>query len=178
MFKKLLSKTFFVLALTAMALNANAALITQDIISDADGVIGSITINTVPSEDEGFGFKSVLVFESFTLFGYDLVNADPSANEFGDLFFAEYDSFDLLAGIQFLQFDLNDNFAAPFTWAYSGILIAGVGGEVDAFNITPASFVGFLGDISFGQASVVPEPSMFLLLVAGLMSIAVRRRKL
>lgn len=173
MFKKLLSKTFFVLALTAMALNANAALITQDIISDADGVIGSITINTVPSEATGGGFSSVSAFESFDLFGIDLANAD---NALGEQFFAEYNTMDLLAGIEFMQFDLSDLLTGTF--AFSGLFSAGFNdGQVDAFEIDPAGFALFLDDISFGQASVVPEPSMFLLLIAGLMTIAVRRRK-
>lgn len=177
MFKKLLSKTFFVLAIVATTFSANAALITQDIISDANGVIGSITINTVPSEDVGFGFKGVLAFESFTLFDIDIANADPVDNVDGDFFYAEYDSFDLFSGIDFIQFDLTDNIVGIF--AFSGLVSAfATDGTVDAFEIDPAGLAVFLDDLSFGQASVVPEPSMFLLLIAGLMSIAIRRRKI
>jgi len=177
MLKKLLSKTLFVLAIAATAFSANAALITQDIISDSEGVIGSITINTVPSEDVGGGFNSVLSFESFTLFDIDIANADPMNNALGDLFYAEYDSFDLLAGIDFLQFDLIDNIIGIF--AFSGLVSSfSNNGTVDAFEIDPAGLAVFLDDLSFGQASVIPEPSMFLLLIAGLVSIAVRRRRI
>lgn len=178
MFKKLILKVMLTVSLTCSAIGANAALISQDIISASEGVIGSITINTVPSNNEGLGLQSVQSFESFEFLGFDILTPDPIANEFGDLFYAEYDASDLTTGIQFMQFDVTDIFAnilPAWAWAYNGIIDSGFG-FVDIFEVESGAFVDFYDDVSLGQASVVSEPAAIALFLVGLMSLRLRRK--
>ncbi len=150
---------------------ANATLITQEFISDATGdVIGSITINTEPSEDAGFGLKNVFIWEEFEFFGLDM---QPPSLADGSQFYASFDSFDFSLGIQDLQFDLNDVFDL---YAWNGAAFGGFGG-VDIFaspNGDP-SFSGYI-EFTLGQASIVPTPATLVLFLTAITALAARRK--
>ncbi|MCW8832475.1 MAG: PEP-CTERM sorting domain-containing protein [Colwellia sp.] len=161
------------LAFTGMA---NATLITQDIISDSEGVIGHISINLDTTEDVGFGLGQVRVWEEFEFFGIDMLAPAPMDNEMGEQFFAEYDMMDLYAGIQTIAFDLDDVYG---WYLWNGFVEAGFGGYIDIFDnwVQPdPAFVLFMDDLSFGEAAVVPEPSALILLLTGLVAFAARRK--
>jgi len=164
MLNKLVLRALLSLSLAFTFLGtANAALITQDIISDSLGVIGSITIDTVAVDE----FDSVNDWVSFDFFGFEA--------EESFLFSAVIDTTDFYAGILSLDFDVND-LCFSCELAYNGFIEAGFGGAVDIFDPTSGDFIFFTGDLSFGQASVVPEPSALILLLTGLVAFAVRRK--
>ncbi|OUR62599.1 hypothetical protein A9Q74_03985 [Colwellia sp. 39_35_sub15_T18] len=164
MLNKLVLRALLSLSLAFTFLGtANAALITQDIISDSLGVIGSITIDTVAVDE----FDSVNDWVSFDFFGYEA--------EESFLFSAIIDTSDFYAGILSLDFDVND-LCFSCEWAYNGFIEAGFGGAVDIFDPANGDFIFFTDDLSFGQASVVPEPSALILLLTGLIAFAVRRK--
>jgi len=176
MLNKLVLRVVLALSLTVTGA-ANAAWISQDLISDQFGVVGSITINTVPSVEFG-SVNEVYSWEEFIIDGWNMNEPDPIDNEFGDQFFAEFDPADLYAGIQFLHFDLSDTFAL-YPWEYQGSIQAGFNdGWLDIIDQNPSTPVPvfFAGDISLGEATVVPEPSALILLLTGLIAFAVRRK--
>ena len=173
MLNKILIKAALTLSLALSATGfANAALMTQDILNDGN-VIGSITIDTTPSTDVGGGYRSVDSFESFSLFGYNLVNPDDALGQF---FSADFLGMDLHAGIDFMSFDVNDDWAAE-PWAFQGEFVAGIDSNaVDIFDVNTGGFVAFFDQISFGEVSVVPVPATVFLFLAGVAGVATRRR--
>ncbi|WP_448551235.1 hypothetical protein [Thalassotalea montiporae] len=155
---------------------ANAALITQDILLD-DNVFGEITVDT----RDGFIDGDYFVIESFfslTLFDPDL-GAITSVDEFSmaDLFLFTIEVLvdDVYAGIEFFEFDILSS---------NGV---GYDGFFDAFspdplldnviNVTAANSDQF-GQLSFGQASVISEPSVMAVFALMLAVLANRRRLL
>jgi hypothetical protein len=166
MLNKLVLRAFLTISLALSFTGANAALITQDIISDtAGGIIGSITIDTVNVDE----FDTVNDWVSFDFFGYEL--AQPAF-----VFFAEIDIMDFSAGIQFLQFDAND-ICANCEWAYSGVVEAGLdNGTVSVFDATTDDIIFFYEDVRFGDATVVPTPATLVLFLTAIAGLAVRRK--
>lgn len=168
----------FVLALSlVVSASASAALITQDIVSEQYGIIGSISINTVPS-NSFLDLEEVYTWDEFSLFGFDMNEVDPIENEFGDQFFAQFDPMNLYAGIQELYFDASDD-DAFYPWEYQGSIYAGDNnGWLDIFDENPSTpeLIFFAEDISLGEVSVVPEPSAVMLLLSGLIALSVRRK--
>jgi hypothetical protein len=173
MLNKLILRAFLSISLALSFTGAaNATLISQDLISDETGnVIGSITINTIPSEIADFGLSDVFVFEEFNLFGFDM--AAPAIAD-GNQFFASFDTADYSLGLQDLSFDLVDTLGAI---AWNGQFFGGFG-AVDAFDlgVVPNPEILAFIEFSLGDATVVPTPAtlvLFLTAVAGL----VARRK-
>ncbi|GAW97852.1 MULTISPECIES: PEP-CTERM sorting domain-containing protein [Colwellia] len=180
MLNKLVLRALFSVSLAFSFVGVtNAALITQDIISDTKGVIGSITINTWPAEDAGDGLSNVFVWEEFSIWGWDM-QAPAIADGFQ--FFATFDSTDLTAGIQDLYFDLDDDYAA-YPYAYSGsvgdIFNSGATGYVNVFDDNPSAPVleGFYTDVYLGKATVVPTPATLVLFLTAIAGLASRRKK-
>ena len=166
---KLMSKLFAAATLLLLSNTAFAGLIIQqDIISDSNGVIGSITYDTSTGVDDGFGFVEMEEWEAFSFFGYDM---DPA---FTFEFVATIDSFDFAGGLIDLVFDINDIFAAD-PWAYNGTvgdLLNGDQGLVDVFDPDNAGIIAFFDDVYFGQVNYVSEPTtmaLFLVVVAGML---------
>lgn len=158
-------------AATLLLLSNTAAaglIIQQDIISDSNGVIGSITYDVSAGTDDGFGLVDIFEWEEFSFFGY---NMDPA---FAFEFFATIDTFDLSAGLIDLSFDINDDFAAE-PWAYNGSvgeLLNGDQGVVDIFDPANANLIVFFDDVYFGNVNYVSEPAtmaLFLVVVAGML---------
>ncbi len=153
----------FALSLTS---TVNATLITQDIISDTDGVIGHISINIDEAEDFG-GLGIVSTWSEFEFFGVDMIEQDLDIL----LFDAVFDLADLSMGLISLNFDLNDTFGA---FAWNGYVDVDFGGALDVFDGN--DLIYFANDLSFGQASVVPEPTAFILFFTALVGLVVRRK--
>jgi len=162
MFNKYILSALLVLSF-AFSGGVNATLITQDIISDTDGVIGHISVNIDDAEDFG-GLGIVSTWSEFEFFGIDMINQDLD----NPLFEAVFDLADLHMGLISLDFDLNDIYGA---FAWNGF---DFGGSVDVFDDT--NLIYFAGDVSFGQASVVPEPTAFILFFTALLGLTIRRK--
>lgn len=178
MINKLILPALLSITLAFSFTSANAALITQDIISESEGIIGSITINTSSAESGDYGLSDVLVWEEFSLFGWDMQALTlPDANQF----IASFNTDDLFSGIQDLYFDLNDDFAA-YPYSYNGsvgdIFNPGATGFIDIFDdvANPAQLVEFYSDVYFGEATVVPTPATLILFLTAVVGLVVRRK--
>lgn len=173
MLNKLILRAFLSLSLALSFSSANAALITQDFISDVSGdVIGSITINTYPAEVDGWGLSNVYAWEEFDFFGIDML-APVMAD--GSQFYASFDAADFSLGLQDLAFDLDDVFG---WYAWGGAAFGGVG-TVDVFDLWVApdpEFAGFF-EYTLSEASVVPTPATLVLFLTAVAGLAARRKK-
>ncbi len=166
MFKKLFSQTIIAIVMTFAAVNANATLITQDIIVN-DGVftLGTVTIE-VNDADLGNGLLSVFEFVDLTLLGV------PVFDVFA--FEAVIDGDDVFAGIEFLFFDVQER-GFDF-WNYQLLLdAANPVNSLDIFD-NNGNVIFFSDDLSFGQPTVVPEPAAIALILMGLISLRLRRK--
>jgi len=166
MLNKLILRAVLSLSLAfSLAGAANAALITQDLISDtAGGIIGSITIDTVGVDE----FDTVNSWVSFDFFGFEAETAF--------LFAAVIDTNDFYAGILSLDFDVNDS-CSGCEWAYNGFAGAGINGMVDIFDIASGDIMFFADDVVLGQATVVPTPATLVLFLTAVAGLASRRKK-
>lgn len=146
--------------IAAMTINANAALITQDLIEVASdgstGVIGSITVSTNNAViDPIYGTGEVLSFVSFEFLGYDIPVDDSY------FFLAIFDSNNVYAGLEYLDFDIDFFLPGIVDWAFQGYFEAFSNPDFNYFtvfengNAQPRFFNG----LTLGQASVVSEPA-------------------
>ena len=172
MLNKLILRAFLSLSLALSFTSANAALITQDFISDASGdVIGSITINTLPAEvDEGFG--TIYTWEEFEFFGIDML---APAEADGFQFLASFDTADFSLGLHDLSFDVDDDFGW-FSWNGQAAYGAGF---VDLFDLAgnPDPVFEAYFEYTLGEAAVVPTPATLVLFLTAVAGIAARRKK-
>ncbi|MDO7086578.1 PEP-CTERM sorting domain-containing protein [Pseudocolwellia sp. AS88] len=178
--------TYFKNALLAISLSlftigsANANLIIQDILFDDATTtevlfetIGSITVDTQDSD----GFGTINTWVDFELFGFDMITEADAAGNFAlfGLFEVFVDLNNISAGIEFLTFDVTEsNF---LFYNFQGLVDTAFGGNffIDVFDFGGGLYV--FGDLALGQASVVSEPSMFLLFFTGLFFLVAKRRK-
>ncbi|GGO63301.1 PEP-CTERM sorting domain-containing protein [Bowmanella pacifica] len=172
---KSIKKIFAGLGLiAAMTCNANAALITQDLIEVAldgsTGVIGSITINTDNAlVDPVHGTGEVLSFVSFNFLGYDIPVDD-------SIFFqAIFDTNNIYAGIEFLDFDID--FSLP-GWAFQGYFDAFDNPDFNYFTVFDSGSADllFVNGLALGQASVVSEPATLAMFGLMLGLLGMRRK--
>ena len=159
-------------SLSFVSTSANAELISHDLLLDG-GVVGSITVDTADGFGDGFGFKEIYDFVDLTIFGRDM-----SAAVFD--FFVIVDMFNVDAGIEFLAFDTDSVDAFAFQGVYDAFAAdPAVENFLDVFDVfvDPAIPVLF-GELSLGDATVVPEPHAALsFLTAGLALFVRRQRK-
>jgi hypothetical protein len=179
MYKNLLRNTLLAATFSLVSVFANATLITQDILFDdlttADVVfetIGSITVET----DNADAFGLIGSWETFNLFGFDMITEADSAGDitlFGG-FEAIVDEQNLAAGIEFLFFDVTESNFEFFN--FSGLVDTAFGGNylIDVFDFGGGLYA--YGDLALGTAKV-SEPPMFLLFFSGLMVLFLKRRK-
>ncbi len=174
MLNKLILRALLSLSLMFSVFGAsNAALITQEFISDTSGdIIGSITINTVPSEDAGFSLRDVFVWDEFNFFGIDMLA--PAIAD-GNQFIATFDSADFSLGLQDLFFDVDDVYGH---YAWNGFANTGAG-AVDVFDLTGAPDPGFVGytEFTLGNVSVVPTPTTIVLFITAIAGLSLRRSR-
>jgi hypothetical protein len=174
MLNKLVLRALLSLSLAfSFAGTATADLITQDFISDLNGdIIGSITINTDPSEVADFGLRDVFSFEEFNFFGLDMLAPGVAdANQF----YASFDAADYSLGLQDLVFDLTDVLGL---YAWNGEYFFGAG-AVDAFALsgTPDPEFALYSAFTLGEATVVSTPATLVLFLTAVAGLASRRRK-
>jgi len=171
MLNKLVLRALLSLSL-AFSFTANADLITQDFINDVNGeIIGSITINTDPSEVADFGLRDVFSFEEFNFFGVDML-APAIADE--NQFYASFDAADYSLGLQDLSFDLKDTLG-EFAWA--GQFFFGLG-DVNKFDLsgTPDPVLAGYFEFTLGEATVVPTPATLVLFLTAIVGLVARRK--
>ncbi|MBN7822205.1 PEP-CTERM sorting domain-containing protein [Bowmanella yangjiangensis] len=157
-----------------MSTQANAALITQDLIEVASdgstGIIGSITIDTNGAlYDPVFGTGEVLSFVSFNFLGYDIPVED------GYSFQAIFDTNNIYAGIEFLDFDID--FSLP-GWAFQGYFDAFDNPDYNYFTVFDSGSADllFVNGLALGQASVVSEPATLVMFGLMLGLLGMRRK--
>ncbi len=184
MLNKLVLRVFLSLSL-AVTGAANATLISQDImfqeLIDVDQnnqpifaeavTIGHVSVNLDTLDvDSGVGYLSG-TWEEFSFYGFDVDMLDPDF----DYFEAEVNPNDLFAGIESLDFGVT-LFSA--TYVFSGFIDAFDIDNIVRYTLYNLNTGDLLeaGALSFGQASVVPEPSALILLLTGLVAFAARRR--
>lgn len=172
--KKLLS-TLCLLA--AVSTQANAALITQDLIEVASdgstGIIGSITIDTNGAlYDPVFGTGEVLSFVSFNFLGYDIPAED------GYSFQAIFDTNNIYAGIEFLDFDVDFFLPGAVDWAFQGYFDAFDNPDFNYFTVfdNESDDLLFVNGLALGQASVVSEPAALAMFGLMLGLLGMRRK--
>lgn len=164
--------------MSAMTLQANAALITQELIeitpSGGGGPFGSITINTDDALiDPVHGTGEVLAPVSMTILGTELSMVNIV------FFQAIFDTNNLYAGLEFLNFDISV--------ALFGIIPVAWDGYFDAFGETEFNYFSLFNissntlilenQLALGKVSVVSEPATLAIfgLMLGLLGL---RRKL
>jgi|GEM_PF-1320544 len=182
MLKNLLKNTLLTLSLSLFAMgSANANLVTQDILFDDSNTtevvlerIGTITIETTNIDE--FGLIGSWV--NFQLFNFDMTTEDEANGDFNlfGLFEVSVDINNLKAGIEFISFDVTENENQLFN--FQGLVDTASGSNyfVDVFDFSGGLYA--FGDLSLGEANVVPEPSVILLFLTGLILMAAKRRKL
>ncbi|MDO6508108.1 PEP-CTERM sorting domain-containing protein [Colwellia sp. 4_MG-2023] len=198
MLNKLFLKTLFTLSLVfAVSNTANATLITQDIWLDS-GItteidyqyIGFITIDTeIAIVDDVFNDGSLMLgtvsaWVDFELFGFNFwteaesdaaLDADPLSFPMFGFFEAVFDTNNLAAGIELLDFDVTEN-TFDF-YAFSGLIdIFTPPGFGDIFD--PTGGLYDFGELAFGEArlTAVPEPTSLLLFLAAAIGLTTRRK--
>jgi hypothetical protein len=155
---------FFTLALlVASAIvipqTAQAGLIITQQFQLEDGTsFGMLSIDI--DDINEFGFVSN--WHLFELFGITITESN--------LFFAQYNPLDLLAGLQFLSFDVSD---INNLFAYQGLLESGLG-FFDIFSTIGGEPVDFF-EFRMGAVSVSEPASWLLFLTAGF-GLLLRRR--
>lgn len=180
MFKNLLKNTLLTVTFTLFTTVSNAAFITQDLIFDdlntaniTYETIGSITVDTDKADANGI----INSWEDFSLFGRNMITEDEANGDFTlfGLFAADVDSTNLNAGIEFLTFDVVESTDSFFN--FQGLVDTATGNNFifDVFDFNGGLYT--FGNLALGNASVVSEPSMFLLFFSGLIVIFMKRRK-
>jgi hypothetical protein len=145
-------------------------ILTQDIIVEDDGAffnIGSVSVNVADSfelVDPTFTVESWL---SFDLFGFQFMQG------LDDLFVADFDINNLMAGFEFLSFDVLD---VDTGWAFQGFFSFGLG-FIDVFSAPNETLIAFFDNAFLGDARVaVPAPATFSLMLLALFGLMLRRR--
>lgn len=178
--KKLLSKSLLAVTLifaTSFAANATLISITQDIIGDTLGKLGSIQVQVDESLlntgllDTAFGDEITLVNINLS----DLYSWGDVFNIF--LFEVAIDSDNIYAGIEFFEFDADDVGFGPFTWSYQMFYEA-------AFNFGFLEVFDLDGNLvraesfTLGTAQVVSAPSTIALFTLAMGLLLIRRRRI
>ncbi|MEP4891051.1 MAG: PEP-CTERM sorting domain-containing protein [Aliiglaciecola sp.] len=189
--KKVLLATGLIATTLGMSLSANAgAIIQQDIYADflyADpnpygvgsdsGLIGSVTFNTEDADPSGFLSTVEL---DLSIGSLNLTLADGDAAKFGLPVVAAINPFDTLAGLDvFIETfglfgDTPDYVLTLELGAFGGALV------LDQYFYDGSGNIDFvfplaLAETSLGAVTYVPEPSVLVLMLAGL-GLLVRRK--
>lgn len=165
-FKKIIIATSLIFTMLGISSNANAVLITQDLMEGSD-VIGTISINTDDADIFG-GFGEAYAAVSFNFLGFDIPGEDV-------LFFqAIFNPDNLYAGIEFLNFDVD---FALVGWAIDGYYDAFDNPDFNYFSVFDAQGLFYAGNLSLGQASVVSEPTSIALFSMMLVLVGLRLKK-
>ncbi|MDP4536412.1 PEP-CTERM sorting domain-containing protein [Alkalimonas collagenimarina] len=147
-----------------------APILTQDIIVEDDGMFflaGSVSVNVADSFELFDSVFSADSWLSFDLFGFQFEQG------MDDLFVADFDIDNLMAGFEFLQFDVLD---LDSGWAFQGIFSFG-SGFIDVFSAPNETLVAFFENAFLGEVSVaVPAPATISLMLLALFGLMLRQR--
>ncbi len=177
MLNKLILRAFLSISLALTFTGAaNAALITQDLLDGDGGNIGSISINTDSLDEYGDTFS----WEEFNLLGIDMLAPEIAD---GSNFYASFDLENLAAGLWDLQFDLVDVLSA-YQWQVAsfydvdGKVVAefDYGLSIYKLGAEDPTFAGYISEIVYGEATVVPTPATFILFLTAVAGLAARRK--
>ncbi|MEN3158092.1 PEP-CTERM sorting domain-containing protein [Alkalimonas sp. NCh-2] len=147
-------------------------ILSQDILLNNNGTIqsiGFVSVNVADSFDWGAPTYASDSWLELELFGFQFMQS------FGDTFEALFDINNLVAGFEFLQFDVLD----PVTgFAFQGFFDTDFGfGFLDVFSAPDESLIAFFDTVFLGNTSVaVPVPATFGLMLLALFGLALRRR--
>ncbi|MCH8538685.1 MAG: PEP-CTERM sorting domain-containing protein [Alkalimonas sp.] len=146
-------------------------ILTQDILlEEVDGTfsqIGSVSINVADSFEWAAPTYETFDFLSIDLFGFQFMQSDD------DFFFAQFDIDNLMAGLEFLTFDLFDQSG---TLAFDGIYEGGFGFGFGSIFTTDGEILGAF-NFTLGEARVaVPAPATLGLMLFALFGLMMRRR--
>ena len=198
MFNKLITRTFFSLALAfGFTSAANATLITQGIFFDSaftDEVdyqqIGFITIDTRNADvydlygDQSVILGDVVEWVEFSFYNFDLYTqaesdvypySDPKDLPLFGNFMATFDVNNLSAGIEFLTFDVTAK--VPALYAFNGYVDTFGGEAYDLFDAN-GNFYDY-GGLALSKAilTAVPTPATLVLFLTAMVGLTMRRQK-
>lgn len=166
--KKFIFTASLAVAAFGFSLSSHATLISHDVLFEGS-VVGEITVHLF--ENGTIGEQELIEFKSFSFFGENVTDTLS--------FLAVVDTDDVFAGIEYLDFDVD----------VAGLNI-GIFGIYDVFALDPAidNFFEIFdiktvpttffteGELSLGAATVVSEPSVFVMFVLALLGFGMRHR--
>ncbi|MEE2022940.1 PEP-CTERM sorting domain-containing protein [Alkalimonas mucilaginosa] len=147
-------------------------ILSQDILLNNNGTIqsiGFVSVNVADSFEWGAPTYAADSWLELELFGFQFMQS------FGDTFEALFDINNLVAGFEFLQFDVLDPVSG---FAFQGIFDTVLGfGFLDVFSVPDESLIAAFDTVFLGNTSVaVPVPATFGLMLLALFGLALRRR--
>ncbi|MBV2128247.1 PEP-CTERM sorting domain-containing protein [Arsukibacterium indicum] len=178
-FKQLITKSLLALTfIFATSFTANATLIniTQDIIGDTLGKIGSIEIQ-INKNQLNTGILDTAFGDEITLVNINLSDLYSWGDVF-DIFLFEVaiDSDNIYAGIEFFEFDGDDVGFGPLTWSYQMVYDAFGFSFLEVYDLG-GNLVEF-DTLSLGAAQVVSAPSTLALFTLAMGALLIRRRRI
>ena len=183
-FKQLITKSLLALTfIFATSFTANATLIniTQDIIGDTLGKIGSIEIQ-INENQLNTGILDTAFGDEITLVNINLSDLYSWGDVF-DIFLFEVaiDSDNIVAGIEYFEFDGDDVGFGPLTWSYQMFFEAAFEfGFLDVFDLDGNAVLGESFSLGAAQISAiqVSAPSTIALFSLAMGALLIRRRRI